>query len=336
MRTPSETPRGWARRDEADQALWSSGGAARRSVPARGWAPGIAMRLLREPLVHFLMAGGLLFAVDAARPKPATPSDHVIQITEAEIDRLRMQWTKQYQRPPELAELEDLIDARVREEVLYREALAMGLDQDDSIVRRRLAQKLEFLIEDVAAAHEPTHAELSAFFDKRQERYRLPARISFSQVYFSRNRRGRAAESDAGLVLAGLGPAILPAAAADQGDRFIMGASYSEQSPEDVETAFGPEFVRALFEIEPGGWSGPIASAYGWHLVRIEAQSSSRLPRLAEVADHVRHDWSYEQRRKANEAVYERLAARYELRIEDGARRQSAAVTLGLDAEVRP
>jgi parvulin-like peptidyl-prolyl isomerase len=116
----------------------------------------------------------------------------------------------------------------------------------------------------------------------------------------------------------------------------MMGASYSEQRPQDVETVFGPEFVQGLLQIEPGGWSGPIPSAYGWHLVRIEARSDSRLPMLAEVADQVRHDWSYEQRRQANEAVFERLAARYELTIEDGALSQSAAVTLGVDAEKQP
>ena len=296
----------------------------------------MAMRLFREPLLHFLLVGGLLFAADAVLRDRAAPSDQVIRISEPEIDRLRAQWTRQYQRSPAPEEIQGLIDARLREEVLFREALAMGLDQDDSIVRRRLAQKLEFLIEDLAAAREPTEAELSAFFEARQEGYQLPARVSFSQVFFSPDRRGRAAKPDASLVLAGLRPETLAAAAADQGDRFMMGASYSEQRPQDVEAVFGPEFVQALFEIEPGGWSGPIPSAYGWHLVRIEARSPSRLPTLAQVADQVRHDWSYEQRRLANETVFERLAARYELTIEDGALSRSAAVTFALDAEEQP
>jgi peptidyl-prolyl cis-trans isomerase C len=294
------------------------------------------MRLLREPLLHFLLIGGVLFAADAALREDAAPSDKVIRITDAEVDRLRAQWRKQYQRLPSLTELQGLVDARVREEVLYREALAMGLDQDDSIIQRRLAQKLEFLIEDLAAAREPSDAELSAFFEERQAAYRLPGQVSFSQVFFSPDRRGRAAEADASLVLAGLRAEALPAAAADQGDRFMMGASYSEQRPQDVEAVFGPEFVQALFEIEPGGWSGPIPSAYGWHLVRTEARSPSRVPTLAQVADQVRHDWSYEQRRLANEAVFERLAARYELTIEDGALSQSAAVTSEPDAEGQP
>ena len=294
------------------------------------------MCLLREPLLHFLLAGALLFAVDAVLRESGAPSDQAITITAAEIDGLRMQWAKQYQRPPGPAELQGLVDARVREEVLYREALAMGLDQDDSIVRRRMAQKLEFLIEDLALARERSEAELGAFFEARRESYREPARVSFSLVYFSPDRRGGAAEAAASLVLADLRPDALPAVAADQGDRFMMGESYHEQRPQDIEAVFGPEFAQALLKIEPGGWSGPIASAYGWHLVRIEARSDSRLPTLDEVADRVRDDWSREQRRQANEAVFERLAARYELTIEDGAPSQSAAVTLGADAEKQP
>jgi peptidyl-prolyl cis-trans isomerase C len=275
------------------------------------------MRLLREPLLHFALLGALLFEVDAMLRASGAPSQRAISITAAEIDGLRMQWAKQYQRPPGPAELKGLVDARVREEVLYREALAMGLDQDDGIIRRQLAQKLEFLIEDLAAAREPSEVELSAFFEERQAAYRLPARVSFSQVYFSPDRRGRAAEADARLVLAGLRAETLPATAADRGDRFMMGEFYSEQSAQDVEAVFGPEFARGLFEVAPGdGWSGPIASAYGWHLVRIEARTDPRLPTLAEVVDRVRQDWSYEQRRHANEAVFERLLARYEVVIE--------------------
>src|SRR5690606_3177416 len=132
-------------------------------------------------------------------------------------------------------------------------------------------------------------------------------------VYFSPDRGDRRAEVDARLVLASLRPETLAAAAADRGDPFMMGQSYREQSPTDVKAAFGPAFARAVFEIAPGGWSGPIGSAYGWHLVRIEARSPSRLPALAEVADRVRQDWSYQQRGRANEAVVEQLLSRYEV-----------------------
>jgi peptidyl-prolyl cis-trans isomerase C len=233
--------------------------------------------LLREPLLHFLLAGALLFAADAALRENAAPPERVIRITAAEIDRLRAQWTRQYQRTPGPMELRGLVDARVREEVLYREALAMGLDEDDGIIRRRLAQKLEFLIEDLAAAREPTEAELRAYFAAWPERYRLPARVTFSHVYFSPDRGARRAEADASIVLTSLRPETLAAAAADRGDSFIMGASHREQSPQDLEAVFRARVRRSFARSRAGVWSKPIASAYGWHLVRIEARSDPRL-----------------------------------------------------------
>lgn len=290
-------------------------GPARASVGApRGAA--VLRRLLREPLLHFLLVGAILFAGDAAMREDDPDSDRVIRISEAEIARLRAQWTKRYRRPPVPAELQGLVDDRVREELLYREALAMGLDRDDSIVRRRLVQKLEFLIEDLAVTHEPADAELRAFFEARQERYRLPARISFVQTFFSPDRRGRAAERDAGLVLASLRSEAPPA---DSGDRFLTGEAYGNQSPQDIEAIFGRAFAETLLELETGVWAGPVASGHGWHLVRIESRSDSRLPTLPEVIDQVQRDWAYEKRREMNEAVLERLAARYELTIEGGA-----------------
>ena len=276
----------------------------------------IAKRLLREPLLHFLLVGAILFAGDAAMREDDPDSDRVIRITESEISRLQAQWTKQYRRPPAPAELQGLVDSRVREELLYREALAMGLDRDDSIVRRRLAQKLEFLIEDLAVTHKPADAELRAFFEARRERYRLPARISFVQAFFSPDRRGLAAERDAGLVLASLRSETPPAGL---GDRFLTGEAYHEQSPQDIEAIFGRAFAQTLLEMETGVWAGPVASGHGWHLVRIESRSESRLPWLPEVADQVQRDWAYEKRREMNEAVLEQLAARYELAIEGGA-----------------
>jgi len=285
------------------------------------------MRLLREPLLHFLLLGALLFAADAALRGPAEPDDLVIHITTADIDRLRTQWTGQYRRSPSPAELQGLVDAHVREEVLYREGMAMGLDRDDTIVRRRLAQKLEFLIEDVAVARAPTDAELGTFFEARKETYRLPARISFSQVYFSPERRGAKARQDADSVLAGLHAESPAAAAAARGDGFMMGTSYEEQLPADVEAVFGSDFARGLQAIAPGGWVGPIASAYGWHLVRIEERIDTALPTLDEVLDRVRDDWAFEERRRANEEVMTRLAARYAVTIEDGAQDRSMAVS---------
>jgi peptidyl-prolyl cis-trans isomerase C len=294
------------------------------------------MRLLREPLLHFLLVGALLFAAEAALREPAAPSDRVIRIGAQEIEALQAQWQGLHRRLPTAAELQGLIDARLREEVLFREAVAMGLDRDDSIVRRRLAQKLEFMIEGFAAAREPGEAELAAFFEARRDAYRLPGSISFSQVYFSPDRRGSAAEADARLVLAGLHPDLPADAAADLGDRFLPGESYGRHSAWEIEAVFGPAFAQAVIEVAAGGWAGPVASAYGWHLVRVEDRTEGRPATLAEVTDRVRQDWAYEQRREANQAVVERLMARYELAVEAVDRGGLALATAGVSPEGRP
>jgi len=182
-------------------------------------------RLLREPLLHFLLLGVILFAADGLLRGPAAPDEQVISVTAADLDRLRTLWERQHRRPPLPGEMEDLVTAHLQEEVLYREALAMGLDQDDTIVRRRLVQKLEFLIEDVAVARAPAADELEVFFAAHEEAYRSPPRVSFSHVYFSGDRRGAAAAEDAHRILADLGHDMSAADAAARGDGFMPGGS---------------------------------------------------------------------------------------------------------------
>lgn len=281
---------------------------------------GASRRFLREPLLHFLLIGAAIFGLyGVAAERSALNADGRIVVAAGEVERLRELWAWQRQRSPTADELRALVDGHVREEVLYREALRMGLDQGDSIIRRRLAQKLEFLMEDLAAARKPTNAELATFFALHSDRYRIPGRVSFSQIFFSPDRRGPAAEQDARLLLAGLRSDAPPDESADLGDSFMMAGSYHQQSADEVESLFGHEVAEALFQLEPDSWQGPVLSGYGWHLVRIDERSEARLPALAEVVEWVRSDWSYEQRRQANMAVFERLRARYEIAIDDGA-----------------
>jgi peptidyl-prolyl cis-trans isomerase C len=275
------------------------------------------MRLFREPLLHFVVLGGLLFAAEAVLRQKAEPSPQVILIAATEIDRLEAQWERLYRRSPSPLELQGLIDAQVKEEVLVREALAMGLDREDTIVRRRLAQKLEFLINDVAGGREPSAVELAAFFRARQEGYRAPSLVSFAQIYFSRERRAATARDDAEAVLARLAEGVPADAAAMAGDGFLPGAAFAEQRPADVAAIFGPDFAAAVERLPVGSWQGPIASAYGWHLVRLEARLDPPPPTLSTVAARVRDDWLAEQRRLANEAVLAQLRERYAVTIED-------------------
>jgi len=177
--------------------------------------------------------------------------------------------------------------------------------------------KFEFLTEDLAAAREPTAAELAAFFDANRDRYRVPPRLSFTQVYFNPDRRGAAAAADAEVTLAGLRAGLAETAGAGLGDRVMLDAQYRQQTPQEITAIFGHEFADTLTALEPGAWSGPIASGYGLHLVRIDERIDAREPALTEVDAQVRTDWSYEQRRQANDAIYRRLLARYSVVIEE-------------------
>jgi hypothetical protein len=290
---------------------------------------------LREPLFHFLLIGAAIFGVYVAvGDAPVSEPENRITVAASHIERLRALWQRQWQRPPTPEDLRGLIEEHVRVEVLYREALALGLDRDDTVVRRRLAQKLEFLTEDVAALRDPTDAELAAYFEANRERYRTPARISFTQVYFNQDRRGGAAHQDASLALASL-RAGSPTAASSYGDGSMLDDAYWEKTPPEIEAAFGRDFAAAVFAHEPGTWFGPVSSGYGLHLVRIDERTAGRLPALSEVGTIVRTDWSYEQRRQANEAIYQRLLDRYTVVIADAVP-DAAAAAPGADQGAAP
>jgi len=210
--------------------------------------------------------------------------------------------------------MRSLIDARVREEILYREALAFGLDKDDTIVRRRMAQKMEFLFEDVAALREPTADELSAWFEKNAERFTLPARATFGHLYFSPDRRGASAHDEAARALQQVAgkPMDSPEATA-LGDPFMFQDYYGDRAPDDVARTFGPGFARALFQLTPGAWAGPIASGYGWHLVWVDAMTPARAPAFEEVEPDVRTGWIEDRRAEIRQKAFEAMRARYEV-----------------------
>jgi hypothetical protein len=181
---------------------------------------------------------------------------------------------KQRQRRPTEEELRGLIDARVQEEVLYREALLMGLDRDDTIVKRRLAQKFEFLTEDLSGAASPTDAQLAAYFTEHGERYQIPSRISFVHVYFSTAKRGQRAAQDAKKDLARLRNGASAATIEEMGDMFLLDYAHKEVRPTDVENVFGKSFTEEVLKLPEREWQGPIMSGYGIHLVNIRERST--------------------------------------------------------------
>jgi hypothetical protein len=273
-------------------------------------------RLLKEPLLHFLGIGALLFAVYAwLNPQAAGPDDRVIEVTPGTVQRLEDAWTRQWRRPPDEGELAGLIEDHIREEVLYREAVALGLDRDDTIIRRRLAQKMEFLSEDLGTLTEPAETELRAFFAERADAFAAPARVSFEHVYFSPDRRGASAAADAELVLAEM-RAAGTAEADDRGDRFLMQQRYAGLTARDAAQLFGSDFAARLFELPAESWQGPVESGFGWHLVRVTAREARRIPVFEEVRDEVRREFDYERQRAARQATYEALRSRYQIVIQ--------------------
>ena len=258
---------------------------------------------LKDPLVLFLALGVLIFWIAAIGL--GDDGDNLIEVGEPDLNRLNDQWQAQMGRPPTPQELDGLVEQFIREEAYFREAKRMSLDQGDIIVRRRLVQKLRFLTEDIATGQAPAESELLAYYEENADRYRRPTRYTFNHRYFSTDRREDA--------LADARAALAEGNAA--GDPFMLQRSYAARSAREIGNLFGTAFAEALAALDPeDGWQGPIRSAYGWHLVHLEARLPDYLPAYAEVANQVSGDFNMERRERANEAYYENLLERYEVR----------------------
>jgi hypothetical protein len=204
------------------------------------------------------------------------------------------------------------VENKVQEEVLYREALAMGLDKDDTIVKRRMAQKMQFLAEDVAAAHEPTTDELKTWFEKNVDKFALPSRATFRHLYFSFDRRGQRTHDDAVAALAKIaGQPEDSKFAASLADPFMFQDYYGDRAPEQLAKEFGPTFALSVFQLQPGSWQGPIESGYGWHLVWIESIVPGHISDFEEVEPDVKTAWLADQKEQAWRKAYESMRAKY-------------------------
>jgi len=209
-------------------------------------------RCLREPLIHFVVAGFALFAIYGGLRGGAEKEEPPrIEITEDDIRRIEISWLARWQRPPTADEMRSLIEEQVKEEILYREALALGLEKDDTIIRRRLAQKMDFLAEDVAALREPAPGEVEAWFAKNREKFAPPPLATFRHLFFSTDKRGAGAEAEARKELA-----ALAGKDAGGGDGFMFQSAYAEQTPEQVARVFGSKFASSLFQEKVGAWRG--------------------------------------------------------------------------------
>lgn len=286
-------------------------------------------RWLREPLLHFLAGGALLFGIHAwLNPESAdsAAASRQIRIGAGEVRWLAETWERQWRRPPTQEELNGLVANLLREELLAREAKELRLDEHDTIVRRRLAQKLEFMIQDTARLAEPTEEELLRLYEASADAYLTESRVSFAQVYFSPERRKDAAK-DARDALASL--ARTPDLDhAGLGDRLLVGTEFRDAGRQAVASAFGPDFARAVLALSPGAWHGPLQSGYGFHLVRVTQVEAPRRRPFPEVKDQVLERWREQKQRESEARFYERLREKYAVVIDDDVKAAVGPLTL--------
>ncbi|NVK40309.1 MAG: peptidyl-prolyl cis-trans isomerase [Oceanospirillaceae bacterium] len=273
--------------------------------------------VLKEPLLYFLILAGGLFLFfergDGGVADEALKPEQIV-VTQGQVDALILRFEKVWQRHPTAREIQGLIDSHIREEVYYREALAMGLDQDDGLIRRRLGQKLQFLSEDMMVVEDPGDQVLKAYLDAKASEYRAPTRLSFEHLYLSPDLRGAAVESDAVALLEKLREHKVSAELS--GDSLMVPQQFREASESEVERVLGPAFAQSLLDLPVGRWEGPVRSGYGLHLVRISGRVEGSVPELGAVRDLVLRDWELAQRQEANERLFRQMRSRYEVRVE--------------------
>jgi hypothetical protein len=268
-------------------------------------------RVLGEPLLHFFVLGAGLFVLFAWLNRDATEAPDEVVVDGARIASLVAQFERVWQRSPGPEEVHELVDGWVREEILYREGVALGLDVNDSVVRRLVAQKMAF-IADGAVPTAPTDAELEAWLQANAEKYRIEPVYSLRQVYFDpANHEDNLRDRLQGIVSSLDAAATIPA-----GDVTLLPEQLQSARASQVARTFGTAFAEAVGELKVGEWQGPVTSAYGLHVVKVEQVTPGRHPELAEVRESVERDWSAAQSEQLNEAFYRTVRERYTVRME--------------------
>jgi parvulin-like peptidyl-prolyl isomerase len=264
--------------------------------------------IVREPLAQFLVCGALLFAASQWFAAPVAPKDEILISISAQ-QNLAALHERTWGKPPTRDELAGLVAARVREEILAREAVALNLDQADPVLRSRLAQKLDFISDDLAAQLQPTEEDLTEFLEDHADQYALDAVYTFDQVFLRDPSDDKLVDARQALG-AGGDPATL-------GDPLDLPWRVGQAGETRVAQMFGPEFVAALLDAPLGEWSDPILSAYGTHLVRLSERAAARDANVEDVRDALARDWRDAQRTALRDAYYEALRAKYDVIVEE-------------------
>jgi hypothetical protein len=285
--------------------------------------------VIREPLVYFLLLAALIFvSFEQVFDQGFSSSSSLeeIVVTEGQIKSLVLGFEKVWQRSPSAEELKGVIDGYIREEVFYREALAMGLDRNDGVVRRRMSQKIQFLSEDLVSLDDPQEQELQAYLKANADDYRLPSRFTFRQVYVNTSERGQSAQTDAIALLEKLQQR--DADAESLSDPLMIAYQFDAETDREIERTLGRTFLESLIKLPTGSWQGPIMSGYGLHLVRVDERVAGKAPELADVRDAVLRDWTSIKQKQANESLYQSLRSKYEVNIEDGLKLNTAQLSM--------
>jgi hypothetical protein len=284
-------------------------------------------KLLREPLAHFLLLGAAIFVAYSLVSKGASDAPGKIVITQGQIASMVEAFTLTWQRPPTGDEVRGLVRDRVREEVYYREAIALGLDKDDTIIRRRLAQKMQFVSDDTGARTQPTDDELNAYLRTYPDKFRVEQKFTFRQLYLDPKKHGENLERDIVQLLAKVNQTAADIDFAAMGDPFLLDNNFSAMPASEVASQFGEKFATTLAGLSPGQWQGPVESAYGVHLVLVSKRTKGNAPALADVREAVQREWDNATRLKANETFYGELLKRYTVTIEQAASADAETIT---------
>lgn len=264
---------------------------------------------LREPLTHFILFGILIFAV--AHVMEARSKRYTIEVAPEDIVRIVNSYVQQYGSEPQPSQVHVMVDNYIREEIFLREGIALGLDRNDEIVRRRIAQKYSFLQADMAVPRQPTDNELRSWFQTHEDAFVVPARRSFEHRYFAIDQRGEAAARRlAGEAEAALAAGAMPPA----GDEFPGPKVVARLAAGDVERLFGgSDFANDVFAAAPGQWAGPFRSGYGWHVLRVTDVVPAQKRSFAEAREEALSAWQEADRKARNDETYEQLLARYQV-----------------------
>jgi len=273
-------------------------------------------RLLREPLLHFLVLGIALFLAYGWLSRHGIVAADRIVITQGRLEQLAAGFEAIHQRAPTASELDGMIEEAIQEEVYSREAKSMGLDHDDTIIRRRLMTKLQFLSEDTTPVAEPTDAQLQQYLDAHASDFRVERHYSFLHVYLSPQRHGDSLASDAQALLAQLRKSDGTTDASNLGDPFLLELRFDNAAAGEIAGQYGADFETALRTLPTGQWSGPVSSSYGSHIVLLRERKDERPAALSDVRADVRRKWINEQRERANARYYAELRKRYDVIVE--------------------